>query len=503
MKPSKVSSDSDFDFRSAIASFATAGKIPVKFIGTASSHFQDDPAAFGEAHGPKSDWEAEVYNNLSGLPAYVSPSCIKGKQKRADLPRFTAQSREYVDRATALGISMFRTSFDWARLCPRAGQFDLRLVEFYMRLCVDLRLRGIEPLICLNHFTMPLWLCGLNSSGRATIGAWEHRDVLTHFRYFVEQVSTHISNPDLVRTVARQAGADTATQDKLVGQGLVRYWMTFNEPIMVPIQGYVAGCSPPFKHLRLALAWQIMRKMVEAHDIAYHELKHVTSGFEGRESRIGVGYNWQYWDGPLGGLVHTLINELLYANLFEGNGQQSDFVGLHYYFRQTAGFHSRHGREYGDHPGFGDIYPAGIRTVLAKMHRAYPTKSIVVSEIGFADGSKRRGIPTDQRRPFWLLETVRHILAAVADGIPVEAVLSWTLVDSFEWHYGMQVPFGLMTLDDLHRPLPEPGPTIRSFEVWKAVAAALRQPTPANAAHLQSCYQASREQYTAHRSIYG
>jgi beta-glucosidase len=481
----KIPADGGYDFASAIRGLATARR-QMPSVGTAGSHFQDEPFYLGNVY-PASDWEHELEESLAG-----HPSCVLCKPKLVDMPTFLPNASEYVERAAGLGMQMFRTSFDWARLCPRPGQFNERLMRQYMRVCVDLHLRQIEPLICLNHFTMPLWLCGRDAASRVNVGAWEHPEVLEHFRYFVESVTAWTSNRSVLSAIAREAGANSAQQDMLTNFGLVRYWMTLNEPIMPVVQGYLAGTSPPFKRLRLSTARKVMGAMVDAHDAAFETLK--SAGMHlpvGVQPQVGIGYNWQYWDGPFGGLVHKAVNEWWYADLFEGDGSHSDFLGLHYYFHQTAGFHSRHGREYGSHPGFGDIYPRGIGHVLRKMHRAYPDKEILVSEIGFADPAQGRGVPLDQCRPFWLLETVRHILDAIASGIPVRAILAWTLVDSFEWHHGMSVPFGLMTIDDFCRPAPgfNEGERIRSFDCWQALALALREPNNANLVRLQHAYE--------------
>ncbi len=146
--------------------------------------------------------------------------------------------------------------------------------------------------------------------------------------------------------------------------------------------------------------------MVEAHDMSRDELKKLgTHVPNDREPQIGATYNWQYFDGLFGDITHKVANELT-TNAFERDGAHSDFLGLQYYFRNVVTpFASKKGRDFGDHPGFGDMYPPGILEVLKKMNAKYPQKEIFITEMGFADNA-------DKRRPYWMLETMRYVLEA-------------------------------------------------------------------------------------------
>jgi hypothetical protein len=144
--------------------------------------------------------------------------------------------------------------------------------------------------------------------------------------------------------------------------------------------------------------------------------------------------------------------------------------------------------DYSDHPSFGDVYPPGIRNVIAEVNSLYPQKPIFISEFGFSDS-------IDKRRPYWILETVRHILEARRSGIPIKGMLLWTLVNNFEWQLGMSQKFGLFSEAELHQ-LPVPSTVgIRSWEAWSAAAKAITAPTTDNLQELQRCHQAAYVQY--------
>ena len=205
--------------------------------------------------------------------------------------------------------------------------------------------------------------------------------------------------------------------------------MTINEPAVTVVCGYITGIFPPFEHFSLARGAAVLSKLVQAHDVAAEEIK---DGLKRDQPQVGVGYNWQFFEG-IGGTIGSLLQRYCTARL-ERNGEHSDFIGLHYYYRYTSPLRAseRALRDFSDQPTFGDVYPCGILPVLREMHRAYPQKPIFVSEFGFSDA-------LDLRRPYWILETLRHILKAKQEGIPVKGILYWTLGDNFEWNFGMSL----------------------------------------------------------------
>ena len=58
-----------------------------------------------------------------------------------------------------LGMNMYRFSISWSRICPEGdGEWNEEGIAFYDKFIDDLIARGIEPMICLYHFDMPLAL---------------------------------------------------------------------------------------------------------------------------------------------------------------------------------------------------------------------------------------------------------------------------------------------------------------------------------------------------------
>lgn len=98
-----------------------------------------------------------------------------------------------------LGLKCFRTSIAWTRVFPKGDETEPNEegLAFYDRVFDELLKHGIEPVITLSHFEMPLHLA-------REYGGFRDRRVVDHFVRFAEVCFERY-------------------RDK------VKYWMTFNE----------------------------------------------------------------------------------------------------------------------------------------------------------------------------------------------------------------------------------------------------------------------------------
>lgn len=464
----------------------------LEFRGCATSHFQAEPLLYDDTSDtrppPLSDWECELEKNLRG-----QRSCIKQGQNVKKLPRFLKLADAHIARSGELGHNMFRFSLDFARLCPDHNCFNRSLMTEYVKVLARLHLSGQEPMLTLHHFTMPKWLTELDSRGLIRKGGWEHPDVVRWFRFYIKNIVSFLRDKNALRTALTEQGIPPAKQAELIDNGLVRYFMSFNEPTIVPFSGYVIGRFPPFQRGRFLKSQEILKKILQTHDAIYEEVKSLGDVLpKSRFPQVGIGYSWQFYDGPLGAITDALVNKK-YADKFERNGLFSDFIGVHYYYRQTPPLFTKHWRNrvYTDMPDSGDVYPNGITKVLGEVHNAYPAKDIFVSEIGFADNK-------DMRRPFWLLETVRCILEIQKQGVPIKGLLLWSLVNNFEWDQGMGPKFGLFDEADLNKPLTASVDGIRSWEAWKSAMQMVASPSQGSREHFERCYYRASQQHDAY-----
>ena len=464
---------------------------PLRYMGSASSHFQAEPLV-KDTMGDRvvaSDWEMEVMKNIEG-----KPSKIHGSQHPEEFPQFLAKKNNYVGRSAEMGETMFRFSLDFARLCPRVDSFDLTLMSEYVRVLARIRARGLEPMLTLYHWPMPKHLLKLDSNANIVNRGWEHPEAPRQFRFYLDSVLSFLENTDLVRHALETEGLQKEVQDRLLSEGLVNYFLTINEPSSVLMNGYMFGSFPPYKKGNIAGIKLVLGALADAHDAAFSKIKNSSLGSRGA-SKVGAGYNWTYLDGMLSGATHKVLDERI-VKRFEKNGDNSDFLGLQYYCRLTVpslyppmGPVRPKGRWYGDHPDFGDVYPPGISAVLAQMHELYPQKDIFITEFGFSDRA-------DKRRPYWILETFRYVVHALKSGIPVKGMLLWSLVNNFEWRFGMDQKFGLFDEHDLNKSLQlSEGNEIRGWEAWRVATNTIKNPSAEAIDTLQTCYERAKQQF--------
>ncbi len=112
---------------------------------------------------------------------------------------FYHQYQEDIALFKELGLKCLRTSIAWTRIFPKGDEATPNEagLRFYDKIIDTLIENGIEPVITLSHFEMPLHLAH-------TYGGFRNRKVVDCFARFAEVVFEHY-------------------QDK------VTYWMTFNE----------------------------------------------------------------------------------------------------------------------------------------------------------------------------------------------------------------------------------------------------------------------------------
>lgn len=462
-----------------------------EFMGSATSDFQSHPYLSDSAGKslPRSDWEMQVHRL-----ARNKSSKILGKQNISEFPQFFKKKELYIKRCAEIGENMFRLSFDFGRLCPKPGEFDSELMKEYIGILASIRDKGLEPMLTLYHWPSPTHLLKVDEDEKITAGAWEHADVLHHFRFYIKNVLHFLANKDFVGQVLREAGFNKEKREKLLEEGLVRYFVSINEPINLLLPTYVLGIFPPFKKFRFDLIRKITLKVVEAHDIAITEVRNSRLPTTRGKLKIGAAHNWTFFDGLFGSFAHYLVNSRL-ARKFEQGKKEADFVGLHYYFRMKLSPFGRGKKIYGDNPYFGDIHPPGIFKVLKEMGAEYPGKDIFITEFGFSDN---HGL----RRPYWILETVRHVIEAMEHQIPVKGMLLWTLVNNFEWNLGLHQKFGLFDENELDKPLkPSSEENIKSWEAWRAAVKAVTKPNKENLLELQRSYERARHQFKTATSI--
>ena len=112
-----------------------------------------------------------------------------------------------------IGLRSYRFSISWPRVMLDAVTVNEKGIAFYRNLAEELTNAGIEPVVTLYHWDLPMWAYAY--------GGWENERIVDDFERYVKAVVAALS-------------------DK------VRYWITFNEPQCFIVGGYSTGVHAPF-----------------------------------------------------------------------------------------------------------------------------------------------------------------------------------------------------------------------------------------------------------------
>lgn len=98
-----------------------------------------------------------------------------------------------------MGFKCYRLSIAWSRIFPKGDEATPNEdgLKFYDELFDECIKYGIEPLVTICHFDVPMHLV-------ETIGAWKNREMINHFTRYCEAIFNRYKNK-------------------------VKYWLTFNE----------------------------------------------------------------------------------------------------------------------------------------------------------------------------------------------------------------------------------------------------------------------------------
>jgi beta-glucosidase len=302
---------------------------------------------------------------------------------------------------------------------------------------VSLRERGIEPFVCLHHFTNPLWF--------EDKGGFLNPDAPYVFERFTQNVVAKLGD-------------------------LCRHWVTFNEPNVYATLGYVTGEFPPGRKGEVATALKVMTALARSHCRAYRAIHEVQA-----EAQVGWAQHYVVFqpvnsmlDRWIAGIQSRIFNDAFIQllengkfsfplNLVSGSVKEArglcDFVGLNVYSRFHVAFDLKSagqlfGRVFvpddapqgdrGIEKPFGEAFPGAIRPAVERAARLQ--KPIYILENGVPDEQ-------DRLRPWLVVNVVREMHRLIREGQDIRGYFHWTLTDNFEWAEGWALRFGLVALD--------------------------------------------------------
>jgi beta-glucosidase len=383
--------------------------------------------------------QVEGGNDNNQWSAWETAGRIKSGDRCGRACDWWSDAERDFDLAREIGVNSLRLSVEWSRIEPDEGRWDPAAIQRYQEMLQALHDRGIQPMICLHHFTHPMWF--ENKGG--FLGAEASR----LFERFTRHVLHELGD-------------------------LCQHWVTFNEPNVYGALGHVLGEFPPGSKGQILRAIRVVGAMARAHTAAYRAIHELQPG-----AQVGWAHNYIVFqpanpdfapDRWISGLLNELFNESFLQLMEQGRlgfpfnmvGKRDsdskgmcDFVGLNVYSRFHVAFDLRcastlFGRVFvprhvpqgdsGVEGPYGEAYPEAIRVAVRRA--ASLGKPIYILENGVPDAQ-------DRIRPWLIVKAVQQMHSLIHEGFDLRGYFHWTLTDNFEWSEGWRLRFGLVALD--------------------------------------------------------
>ncbi len=158
----------------------------------------------GATSGPQSEGDFEkIHKNVFDYWYEIEPDKFFNNVGPKITSDFYHRYKEDIKLLKKIGLNSFRTSIQWSRLIKNfeTGEIDPQNAQFYSDVIDEIIKNDMTPIINLHHFDLPVDLYNKYKG-------WENRKVLDMFETFAKKCF------------------------ELYGDR-VKYWTTFNEPIVV------------------------------------------------------------------------------------------------------------------------------------------------------------------------------------------------------------------------------------------------------------------------------
>jgi len=356
-----------------------------------------------EGHNIHSDWWEFEQNILAPLGVPTS-----GKANN----HFEFFDEDF-HLAEELGFNAHRLSIEWAKIEPRQGQIDYKMIEHYHKVFQSLKDHHLTPFVTLFHFSLPKWFADLEG--------FAVRENNRHFENYCKLIATEFREE-------------------------LKYIFTINEPEVYAYNSYLTGIWPPQeKSYRKFL--KILKNLAMAHKDVYYAIKAINP-----DIKISIAKNNQIFIPDrrfnlLDIAMTTYLKQQWNNKFIIRTKKELDFIGLNYYFYRCVKVTFRHMDTYCQlsYPTTRktdldwEVYPKGLFTLTRKLWKKFKIP-IVISEHGVAD-------KMDHLRQEVIKEGFYWIFKSIKAGSNIFGYFHWALLDNYEWDKGFEPRFGLIKVD--------------------------------------------------------
>ena len=365
--------------------------------------------------------------------------------------------KEDVALMKKIGLKSYRFSISWPRVLPEGtGKVNEKGLQFYSDLVDELVAAGIEPMVTLYHWNIPLVLYEM--------GGWQNDDSPRWFEEYVKVIVDALSNR-------------------------VKYWMTFNEPQMfVGVEGMRLKDSLP-EDEGIAAVMTISKNVFLAHGKAVSVIRKYakqpamvsmaptgsvflpkdsskeaieTARAKSFQTNAEFMFGNSWWADPiyLGHFPEDAV-ELFGDKLpvfsqeeWAEIAQPLDFYGFNVYdakvtFPPAEFSYDEYAYQGSPRTAMDwNVTPEVMYWSSRFLYERYQ-RPLLITENGMAgmDWVCLDGEVHDPQRIDFLNRYLLCLEKAIDEGIPVIGYQYWSIMDNFEWFSGFDKRFGLIYID--------------------------------------------------------
>lgn len=371
-----------------------------------------------------------------------------------------------------IGLNSFRTSIQWTRIIKdfETAEVDEDGVRFYNDMIDECLKNGLTPIMNLHHFDLPVELY-------KKYGGWESKHVVDLFVKFAEKAF------------------------ELFGDR-IKYWTTFNEPIVVVEGQYLYKFHYPCL-VDAKKAVQVMfninlasAKAIEAYRKGGYNkdggkigiVLNLTPSYPRSESKEDLAaakfaddfFNNSFLDPAIKGKFPEYLVEKLTEDkvLWEATEEEMaiiknntiDFLGVNYYqprrvkakeeaYDEALGWmpdkyfdnYIMPGRRMNPYRGW-EIYPEAMHDIAMNLKNNYNNIPWYISENGMGvEGEDRYknedGIIEDDYRIDFIKEHLEHLHRGIEEGSNCFGYHTWTPIDCWSWLNAYKNRYGYISVD--------------------------------------------------------
>ncbi|WP_295122025.1 GH1 family beta-glucosidase [uncultured Leifsonia sp.] len=378
-----------------------------------------------------------------------------------------------------LGLQSYRFSTSWARIKPGDRAVNAAGLSFYSRLVDELLDAGILPWLTLYHWDLPQAL--------EERGGWANRDTAYRFRDYAasvyESLGDRVShwttfNEPLCSSLIGYAGGEHAPGRREPRAGLAAlHHQHLAHGLAVSALRELAGEADAARDLRLGITLNLTTAVPNdpADPVDLDAAR-----------RIDGLWNRMYLEPLLLGTypadVLEDVREYRFEELVRDTdlrtiAQPIDFLGVNHYHDDNVSGHplpadAAPGLQPTDRPKSSpfvgsefvtfpsrhlpttamgwEVNPNGLRDLLVRLTAEYPTlPPLYITENGAAydDVPMPDGHVHDTERTAYILAHIDAVREAIAAGADVRGYFVWSLLDNFEWAWGYEKRFGIISVD--------------------------------------------------------